>query len=174
MRLNVLCLWYKHEILYIQIYAPCSIETVLHASCIIHISYQQQLSRAYWTNWIVCANLYSCATRLLFFLLIRLTLFLSPLSACVVDSSIHNKVQIILWDLCLSIASFFIVRALCHCCCCCCWYYFFQFSVFLFILLIPLRHSHFIIHSIADNQHRHMHNSCASVYSRISHSISPG
>lgn len=41
-------------------------KTVWHASYIIHVSYQQQLSRAYWTNWIVCANLYSCDTRLLF------------------------------------------------------------------------------------------------------------
>lgn len=122
MRLDVLCLWCKHETLY---YAD---RTSAQA---------QQLSRAYWTIWIVeqCALIsihviYAYVTLLFFIRFMRLSLCMCVCRACI-DSLIHNKVQIILWDLCLSIALLFIVRALCHCCCrcccCCCSIFFLNF-----------------------------------------------
>lgn len=146
MRLNVLCLWHKHGIVYLS-----------------HIR-ASNISRAYWTSWIVNANLYSCDPLLfLFFPFFSFKMFALHMQCIHI---LHNKEQIILWDLCLSIASFFFVQALCH------WRFFISFS---FYCSLALDRNHcvtpIIIHSLADNQHRHIHNSCVSFNS---HFISPG
>lgn len=68
-------------------------------------------------------------------------------------TSIHNKVQIILWDLCLSIDVVFLLFILDV----------LSLSLFDSIASLPFK-----IHSLADNQHRHMHNSCVSLSILIS------
>lgn len=57
-------------------------------------------SRAYWTSWMLNTNLYSWRYIIRY------------VSVSFARSTIHSEVQIILWDLCSSISSFFFVSTI--------------------------------------------------------------
>lgn len=105
-------------------------------------------SRAYWTSWILNTNLYSWRYIIRY------------VSVSFARSTIHSEVQIILWDLCSSISSFFFV------------------STIVIVVCVPFLFSDFVaslpswINCLLDNQHRHIHNSCVRLLSQFTRIIS--